>query len=121
VWAVPQVCGDYPFTHEDAQVVCRQLGIPGLALKVPGAFSGPGAAPWSGISFFVCNGNEPRLDACPQKNKLPVPCDPRFTFSVACNASGEPRPLSVSMQPGLPPKCGHPLVAKPWTWPGLLN
>lgn len=86
-----QICGMFP-SNEDAQVACRQLGIPGPALKVSGAFSGPGAAPYSGISFVNCKGNEPRLDACIAINKLGAPCDDRFTMSVACNVTSKAQP-----------------------------
>ncbi|PRW61301.1 deleted in malignant brain tumors 1 -like [Chlorella sorokiniana] len=80
------VCGAFPLDHKDAQVVCTQLGIPGPALKVPYAFYGPGAAPFSGIDFFTCEGTEQRLDQCQMVKNL-SPCEEGLTVSVACNTT----------------------------------
>ncbi|XP_030831464.1 deleted in malignant brain tumors 1 protein-like [Strongylocentrotus purpuratus] len=71
------VCGD-TWTAAAGEVACRQLGFSGYlnsSLSDPSNSANSGHddnAPWKFLSGFRCNGNERRLEACPDAEWSPV-------------------------------------------------
>ncbi|XP_072292916.1 neurotrypsin [Eucyclogobius newberryi] len=81
IWGT--VCGD-EWDDSDAEVVCRQLGIGGVAKAWTGAHFGQGAGPVYLVGVH-CTGNEFALEQCPQSRWGPHNCENTQDAGVSCN------------------------------------
>lgn len=77
------VCGD-EWDDTDAEVVCRQLGIGGVAKAWTGARFGQGSGPVY-LTAVECTGNELALEQCPQSSWGPHHCEHTQEAGVSCH------------------------------------
>lgn len=77
------VCGD-EWDDTDAEVVCRQLGIGGVAKGWTGAHFGSGTGPIY-LTAVECTGNELALEQCPHSIWGPHHCEHSQQAGVSCN------------------------------------
>ncbi|CAL9687675.1 unnamed protein product [Knipowitschia caucasica] len=77
------VCGD-EWDDTDAEVVCRQLGIGGVAKAWPRAHFGQGSGPVY-LAGVHCTGNELALEYCPQSKMGLHNCEHSQDAGVSCN------------------------------------
>ncbi|XP_034537112.1 neurotrypsin [Notolabrus celidotus] len=77
------VCDDQ-WDDADAEVVCRQLGLRGVAKAWSWAHFGPGSGPiW--LDGVECSGNELSLDECPRNEWGQHTCQHLEDAGVSCN------------------------------------
>lgn len=82
-----QICAS-SFSHEAAEVACRQLGLPLPAIEIPGAVFGESSGRIM-LGGVWCTGSEARLDECPHSEWSVTGGCGKDDVSLACNASGE--------------------------------
>lgn len=80
------VCDDM-WDYSDAAVVCRQLGIPGRASAVTGAFFGPGSGSIM-LDDVRCVGSEQTLLECQYLDSSFQNCNHGEDAGVRCGAAG---------------------------------
>ncbi|CAN9500192.1 unnamed protein product [Ophioblennius macclurei] len=75
---------DGEWDDTDAEVVCRQLGLGGVAKAWMQAHFGPGSGPVF-LDRVQCTGNELSLEECPHSNPEQHSCDHMDDAGVSCN------------------------------------
>uniref|UniRef100_A0AAQ5ZEB4 Neurotrypsin n=1 Tax=Amphiprion ocellaris TaxID=80972 RepID=A0AAQ5ZEB4_AMPOC len=78
------ICDDQ-WDDTDAEVVCRQLGLGGVAKAWPWAHFGQGFGPIL-LDEVQCTGNELSLEECPHSNWEQHNCDHTEDAGVSCNS-----------------------------------
>ncbi|XP_071807267.1 uncharacterized protein [Asterias amurensis] len=80
------VCGNEDWDFDEGQVVCRELGYPGVDRAMTGTYL-DGAS--RSVSGFQCHGTEISLERCTHSaGVMDAPCDLGQTAEVICKAPG---------------------------------
>ena len=83
VWG--NVCDDGSWDKREAQVVCRQLGLPTAnVVTLPGGYFGSGIGELM-LHNWRCSGGEMRMSSCPFKYGWSKPFNPNCSYT---NAAG---------------------------------
>ncbi|XP_038051810.1 deleted in malignant brain tumors 1 protein-like [Patiria miniata] len=102
------VCDD-GWSVEDANIICRQLGLPPASQAWRSAHFGQGSGPIL-LGNIACNGNESSIDQCDHSGWLPNACSHGDDAGVTCgdhHINGTSQQISVRLVNGNTPNEGR--------------